>query len=130
MATKTSSQSRERPGTSAAKEIARLRAQVTRLRARVRTLLSAAARAEGSPASVPPLPDADADGNYPAAETLRAVLARQIARRRAAAGWSQAELAAAAGVRQETVSRIESGKNAPNVATVDKLDRALKRAGV
>jgi transcriptional regulator with XRE-family HTH domain len=77
-----------------------------------------------------PLPNPDSDDHYPAAETLRAVLAQQIARRRAAAGWTQAELAAAAGVRQETVSRIEGGKNAPNVATVDKLDRALKRAGV
>jgi transcriptional regulator with XRE-family HTH domain len=59
-----------------------------------------------------------------------AILAQQIARRRQDAGWTQAELAKRAGVRQETVSRIESGKNAPNVNTVDKLDQALKMAGV
>jgi transcriptional regulator with XRE-family HTH domain len=40
------------------------------------------------------------------------------------------ELAERAGARQETVSRIETGKNAPNVATVDKLDRVLKEADV
>jgi ribosome-binding protein aMBF1 (putative translation factor) len=74
-------------------------------------------------------PKPDADGNYPATETLRAILAQQIIRRREAAGWTQAELAAHAHVRQETVRRLETGKNAPNVATVDKLDRVLKEAG-
>ncbi len=83
-----------------------------------------------SPAAMPALPDPDSDGNYPAAEALRAIVARQIIRRRQQAGWTQAQLADRAGVRQETVSRIESGKNAPNVRTVDKLDRALKQVGV
>lgn len=34
------------------------------------------------------------------------------------------------GIRQETVSRIESGKHTPSVPTVDRLDRALRAAGV
>jgi DNA-binding XRE family transcriptional regulator len=76
------------------------------------------------------LPTPDAEGNYPAAETLRVILAQQLIHRRAAAGWTQAELADRAGVRQETVSRLESGKHAPNVRTVDKLDRAFQIAGV
>jgi predicted transcriptional regulator len=74
-----------------------------------------------------PLPDAD--GNYPAAESLRVILAQQIIRRRESLGWTQKELAARARVRQETVSRVETGKHAPTVTTVDKLDRALKEAG-
>jgi ribosome-binding protein aMBF1 (putative translation factor) len=78
--------------------------------------------------SPPDLPAPD-DGNYPAVATLRVILAQQIMRRRQQASWTQADLAERAGVRQETVSRIESGKNAPNVRTVDKLDRALKEAG-
>jgi ribosome-binding protein aMBF1 (putative translation factor) len=79
--------------------------------------------------SVPSLPQPDADGNYPAAETVQVILAQQIRRRRQAAGWTQADLAAKAGVRQETISRLEGGKHAPNVRTVDKIDRALEEAG-
>ena len=114
---------RKRPGRrlTPKEEVSRLRAEVTRLRTQVRALQRQA---------TPVLPTPDADGNYPAAETLRAILAQQLVRRRQAAGWTQAELAARAGVRQETVSRLESGKHAPNVSTVDKLDRALKGAGV
>jgi len=80
--------------------------------------------------TVPALPSADAHGNYPAQETLRVILARQIIKRREAVGWTQAELAGRAGVRQETVCRIETGKHAPSISTVDKLDRALQEAGV
>jgi DNA-binding XRE family transcriptional regulator len=49
---------------------------------------------------------------------------------RKAAGWTQAELAARAGVRQETISRIETGKHSPGLKTMAKIDRALKLAGV
>jgi HTH-type transcriptional regulator/antitoxin HipB len=87
-------------------------------------------KAQAPSTEVPLLPSPGADGNYPARETLQVILAQQIIRRREAAGWSQAELAQRAGVRQETVSRIESGKNAPTVTTVGKLDRALSEAGV
>jgi transcriptional regulator with XRE-family HTH domain len=76
------------------------------------------------------LPSPGKDGNFPAAETLRGILAGQIARRRQAAGWTQADLAERAGVRQETVSRLEGGKHAPNVRTVDRIDQALREAGV
>jgi HTH-type transcriptional regulator/antitoxin HipB len=75
------------------------------------------------------MPQPDADGYYPAAQTLRAIIAHQIAERRRKAGLSQVELARRAGVRQETVSRLESGKHAPTVRTVEKIDRALSKAG-
>jgi len=79
---------------------------------------------------VSPLPSQDADGDDPAAQALDVLVARRIIRRRQAAGWTQAGLACRARVPQETVSRIASGKHAPNVATVDRLDRALKQAEV
>jgi HTH-type transcriptional regulator / antitoxin HipB len=76
----------------------------------------------------PPLPEADAKGYYPAVESARIVLARQIIRRRRAAGLTQSDLAKRAGVRVETLSRLEHGKHSPNVATVEKLVHALERA--
>lgn len=82
-----------------------------------------------SEAAPPVLPEPDADGNYPASETLRVILAQQIAERRQRANLSQAELAKRAGLRQETVSRLESGKHAPTVRTVEKIDRVLSDAG-
>ncbi len=76
---------------------------------------------------LPPLPEPNAQGNYPAVEYARASLARKIIRDRVAAGLNQRELAKLAGVRVETLCRIETGKHTPSVPTVDKLDRALKR---
>lgn len=76
---------------------------------------------------LPPLPEPDAQGNYPAVEYARASLARKIIRDRVAAGLSQRELATRAGVRVETLCRIETGKHTPSVPTVDKLDQALKQ---
>src|SRR5687767_1556125 len=64
----------------------------------------------------PPLPEANGEDLYPALEALDVILARQILHRRLAIGWSQAELAEKSGVRPETISRLETGKNAPNVS--------------
>jgi ribosome-binding protein aMBF1 (putative translation factor) len=74
----------------------------------------------------PQLPPKNERGNYPALETMRALLARDIMRSRRALGWSQAELARRAGVPPETLHRIERGKHSASVATIDKLDKALK----
>jgi DNA-binding XRE family transcriptional regulator len=41
---------------------------------------------------------------------------------------SQEELARLAGLRQETVCRIESGKHSPTVRTVAKINKALQAA--
>ncbi len=129
----------KRPGRklSPKEQLARLRSQVSRLRSEIKALrargipASEPGRAETghTPAAQPVLPPPDADGNYPAAESIRVILAQQIIRRREAAGWSQKDLAARAGVRQETISRLETARHAATVTTVDKLDRALKAAG-
>ena len=79
-------------------------------------------------ADLPPLPHADADGNYPAVEYARASLARKIIRARAALGMTQRELASRAGIRFEHLCRIETGKHIPSVPTIDKIDRALTNA--
>lgn len=74
------------------------------------------------------IPPADRQGRRPAVSALRAVLARDIVRDREKIGWSQAELARQAGIRVETLNRIETGKRTPSVATIDKIDAALKSA--
>ena len=76
----------------------------------------------------PLLPEADAEGNRPALEFLQISIVRTIIRQRRRLGLSQAELARRAGIRVETLNRIEQGRNAPKVATVEKIDRALKKA--
>ncbi len=76
----------------------------------------------------PVLPPPNADGNYPALETMRAIIARDIIRSRRKLGLNQVELARRAGIRPETLNRLEQGKHSPSVATVDKIDRALKEA--
>jgi ribosome-binding protein aMBF1 (putative translation factor) len=78
--------------------------------------------------SEPALPPPDAQGSYPAVATLRAMLARDIVRQRRALGLTQAELARRAGIRAETLNRLEQGKHTPSVPTIDKIDRALKTA--
>jgi ribosome-binding protein aMBF1 (putative translation factor) len=87
-----------------------------------------AAGAERDTAELPALPKPDAGGNYPALQYIKASIARDIIRERKALGLTQAELAARAGLRQETLSRLESGKHSPTVRTVEKIDRALQTA--
>jgi len=79
-------------------------------------------------AELPPLPEPDEDGNYPAVEYARANLARSIIRDRVEAGLSQRELARLAGIRPETLCRIETGRHTASVASIEKIDRALKKA--
>ena len=74
------------------------------------------------------LPAADAQGNRPALEFATATIARDIIRDRVDVGLSQTELAKRAGVRVETLCRIETGKHVPSVRTIEKLDRALEAA--
>lgn len=79
---------------------------------------------------LPPLPAADASGNYPAIAYGRALLARRIVAARNQARWSQAELARRAGVRKETICRIEACKNNPDESTFAKIEGALAKVGV
>lgn len=64
----------------------------------------------------------------PEMELDRASLAEKLIRRRRAAGLSQAELARRAGIRPETLNRIERGRNTPDFATVRKLVLAMDEA--
>jgi DNA-binding XRE family transcriptional regulator len=77
---------------------------------------------------LPSYPPADAEGKRPALESATVSIARTIIRQRKAAGLTQEELARRAGVRQETICRLESGKYSPTVRTIDKIDRALQKA--
>jgi len=79
-------------------------------------------------AGMPPLPEANEHGNYPAVEYLRATIGRSLVRDRVELGMTQRELAESAGVRVETLCRIETGRHTASTATIAKLDRALKRA--
>jgi DNA-binding XRE family transcriptional regulator len=94
----------------------------------LRRLESLAAKVDSDAIELAPLPIADAQGNRPAVAFARASLARSIRQERLAAGLTQQELALAAGVRQETISRLESGKHSPTVRMVEKIDRALQSA--
>ena len=58
----------------------------------------------------------------------RTSLAEKLARRRLAASLSQAELARQAGIRPETLNRIERGRTTPDFATVRKLVVAMNAA--
>ncbi|MBI1852039.1 MAG: helix-turn-helix transcriptional regulator [Planctomycetes bacterium] len=60
-----------------------------------------------------------------AVEFANASIGRSLARKRRTAGVSQAKVAAKAGLRVETLSRIENGHGNPTVATVKKILRAL-----
>lgn len=75
----------------------------------------------------PPVPAPDERGLYPLS-ALAVVQARDILRSRRKLGWSQAELARRAGIRPETLNRIEQGTNKPSVPTMTKIDRALRMA--
>lgn len=58
----------------------------------------------------------------------RATLAEKLLRRRRACGLSQAELARRAGIRPETLNRIERGRTTPDFRTVRKLVVAINAA--
>jgi DNA-binding XRE family transcriptional regulator len=74
----------------------------------------------------PALPEPDDCGNSDAMAFMDATIARTLIRRRIEAGLTQKALAKLAGVRLETISRIESGKHVPTRETVLRLDRALR----
>ncbi len=77
---------------------------------------------------LPAFPPANPSGNFPALATARVSIAREIIQRRQAVGLSQKALAAAAGVRVETLNRIEKCKVTADNATIGKIDRALTKA--
>lgn len=76
--------------------------------------------------SLPVLPKPDKHGRFPALEYARVSLVRDLIRDRKGAGLSQQRLADLAGIRQETLSRIETGKHTANSKTVDKIMRVIE----
>lgn len=78
----------------------------------------------------PLLPEPDENGNYPAVEYARASLARKIIRHRRRLGLTQDELARRAGIRPQTLNRIERGTHSTSAATVAKIDKALSQTQV
>lgn len=58
----------------------------------------------------------------------RGTLAQKLIHRRQAAGLSQVALASRAGIRPETLNRIERGRTTPDFATVRKLVVAMNAA--
>ena len=82
-------------------------------------------------AGLPPLaelPPADAKGRRPAAEFARASIARTVVRDREAAGMTQRELAAAAGITPAMLCRVERATVTAGVATLSKIEAALEAA--
>src|SRR5262249_34031355 len=63
----------------------------------------------------PALPAPNERGNYPALAAMAVSIARGILRDRRRLGLSQAELARRAGIRPETLNRIEQGKHDPSI---------------
>lgn len=62
-----------------------------------------------------------------AIELIKTSLGREVRSRREKANLSQADLARAADVRIETISRIEREKGNPTIGTLDNIIRALER---
>lgn len=79
-------------------------------------------------AEMPSLPGRDAKGNFGAVDYARASIARDIVRARLKAGLTQRDLARRAGVRVETLCRIETGKHTPSTRSIARIDHALRSA--
>ena len=75
---------------------------------------------------LPEFPKPNKDGNFPAQEYSRVSIARTLIRDRRSVGLSQQKLADLAHVRQETISRLESGKHVASTATIEKIERAIE----
>jgi XRE family transcriptional regulator, regulator of sulfur utilization len=58
-------------------------------------------------------------------DTLALTVSRNIVRRRSELGWSQQEVAEAAGLSNAALSRIEAASSDPKLSTVVALARAL-----
>ena len=73
----------------------------------------------------PKLPPKNTRGERPAKPAVLAVIARSLIRRRTHAGLDQKRLAARAGVRPETICRIESARYRPRRETMLRIDQAI-----
>lgn len=76
---------------------------------------------------LPPLPLKDERGRRDLMEYGMYSIARDMVLMRRSAGLSQPQLAKLAGLRTETICRVESGKHMPTVRTLQKIERAIKQ---
>ena len=72
---------------------------------------------------------ADQRGARDALAFADGTIARKLISRRTKSGLTQKALAKKAGVRLETICRLEGGKHAPTRETINRLDAALTKAG-
>lgn len=75
---------------------------------------------------LPPLPMPDKHGRFPTLPYAPISLARDLIRDRTTVGLSQQPLADLAGVQQQTLSRIETGRHTASQRTIDKIMRAIE----
>lgn len=75
--------------------------------------------------ALPELPGKDKSGGIPAVSYVRTLIARRIIQARQSRGWTQAELARRAGIRPETLNRIEKCHQSADPASIEKIDAAL-----
>ena len=78
-------------------------------------------------AAVPELPIIPPRGQYPALDYLRVSIARELLRRRIAAGLSRAALAKASGVNRATIMRSETGRQIPIERVLRRIESALAK---
>lgn len=78
--------------------------------------------------TMPSFPEPDQRGYLPAVEFTQISIARDIIRDRTTLGLTCEELASLAKVSVATLARIESGKVTPSVASIERIDAALKAA--
>lgn len=75
--------------------------------------------------ALPDFPPPDRNGRFPALQYTRVQFARSLIGQRKGLGLSQQHLAKLAGVRQQTLARLESGDHTISGKNIDKLERAL-----
>ncbi len=71
---------------------------------------------------------ASPDAAFSSMDMEKGTVARRLALRRKRAGLTQAELARRAGIRPETLNRVERGRTAPDFSTIGKLVSTLEKA--
>lgn len=74
---------------------------------------------------MPSLPAKDKTGGIPAVAYVRALIARRIIAARNKRNMSQAELARRAGIRVETLNRIEKCRHSADPRSIEKIEAAL-----
>ncbi len=92
----------------------------------LRNRASAAAVVDES--ELPQFPPQDEHGHRDAIEFARISIARTLIIDRRKAGLTQQALANLAGMKQETIARLESGKHTATQRTIERIEKALAKA--